>query len=188
MSRLEPPFSNPFALHSATAAATQSGAPLGAILHFSWPRTTRALGRRATASAASLGVVDRGAGGDAGFLAEILELVARAGDAGVEIVRRLIPPAADRAEKSLRFGRRRLSAASCAAASPALSKIAPASSAPSAAGMRACSGNGQSRLLSMAGQTDTKSAVLPNGICAGAFPLWPRGGENEECRFDSNQV
>src|SRR5512135_2174698 len=54
MSRLEPPLSKPFDLHSATVAATQSGAPLGAVLHFSWPRTTRALGRRATASAALL--------------------------------------------------------------------------------------------------------------------------------------
>ena len=41
-------------LAHASAAATQSGAPLGATLHFSWPRKTRVLGRRATASAAAL--------------------------------------------------------------------------------------------------------------------------------------
>src|SRR5579859_7970398 len=52
----------------------------------------------------ALDVVDRGAGGDARFLTEILELVARAGNACVKIVRRLVPPAAERAKKSLRFG------------------------------------------------------------------------------------
>ena len=53
MSRLLPD-PNPFALHIVLAAATQSGAPFGASWHFSWPLMVRAVGMRATASAASL--------------------------------------------------------------------------------------------------------------------------------------
>ncbi len=53
MSRLRPE-SKPFALQSVFAAAMQSGAPFGAVRHFSWPLTGRAAGMRATAWAASL--------------------------------------------------------------------------------------------------------------------------------------
>src|SRR5262245_35856869 len=53
MSRLRPE-SKPFVLQLAVAAATQSGAPFGAICHFSWPLTVRTFGIRATAPAASL--------------------------------------------------------------------------------------------------------------------------------------
>src|SRR5262245_52362828 len=48
------PEPKPFALQIVLAAETQSGAPFGAIRHFSWPLTARAVGMRATASAASL--------------------------------------------------------------------------------------------------------------------------------------
>src|SRR5271169_3201583 len=47
------PESKPLDLQMAPAAATQSGAPLGAIVHFSCPITTRAPGMRVTAPAAS---------------------------------------------------------------------------------------------------------------------------------------
>src|SRR5262245_40660191 len=53
MSRLRPE-SKPFVLQMAFAAATQSGAPFGAIWHLSWPLTVRTFGIRATAPAASL--------------------------------------------------------------------------------------------------------------------------------------
>src|SRR5512141_886290 len=130
MSRLEPPFSKPFDLHSATVAATQSGAPLGAVLHFSWPRTTRALGRRATASAALLA----------------LSTVARAASPAswprfLNLSRAPVTPAL---KLSAAWFHQRPSvpknpcgaggavlAASWAAASPALSRIAPAKRAPS---------------------------------------------------------
>src|SRR5450830_1469169 len=48
------PESKPCALHIVSAAATQSGAPFGAFLHFSWPTITRALEIRETVFAASL--------------------------------------------------------------------------------------------------------------------------------------
>src|SRR5262245_56100360 len=48
------PEPKPFALHIVLAAERQSGAPLGASCHFSWPLTARAGGMRATAPAASL--------------------------------------------------------------------------------------------------------------------------------------
>src|SRR6185437_2296522 len=53
MSRLLPE-ARPLVLHIASAAALQSGAPLGANAHFWWPDTTRVPGMRTTASAAPL--------------------------------------------------------------------------------------------------------------------------------------
>src|SRR6187549_1196542 len=53
MSR-ELPRSKPFALHSVTVAAAQSGAPFGAMTHRSDPDTTLESGRRATVPAASV--------------------------------------------------------------------------------------------------------------------------------------
>ncbi len=154
------PPSKPFALHIASAAATQSGAPLGATLHFSWPRTTRVLGRRATASAAALVLSTVVRGGDAGFMAEILEPVAHAANAGVEIVRRLVEPAADLGEKALRFWRAASWPASCAAASAELKTIAAASSPPNTSPDARVLGGRVKALLSMTGQTDITSVVF----------------------------
>src|SRR5689334_13560979 len=52
MSRLAPR-EKPFARHSASLAATQSGAPFGALMHICLPVTTLVSGSRATVPAAS---------------------------------------------------------------------------------------------------------------------------------------
>ena len=71
---------SPCALHSASAAAPQSGAPFGASGQSSGPATTLVAGRRATAPAASPW---RTLGGIARRTGRVAERIARALDAGI---------------------------------------------------------------------------------------------------------
>ena len=119
-----------------------------------------------------LGGFDGRLGGNAGFVADILDPRAGALEIGADPGRLFVEPVRDIAEQATPLGRgARLSARSCANASEAASRIAPA---PTHASSKEAAGRPvkyfETRWVLISGQIDVRAAALaalPIGICAG---------------------